>query len=185
MTKLMFASDLHGDLASTEAILDRFSAEGAERLILLGDLLYHGPRNPLPPTYSPAEVLKLLNRVGERILAVRGNCDADVDQMVLSFPMMAEFGWICADGRVLYLTHGHRFNRENPPSIAPGDCLLQGHTHIPEMTAFGKNSLLLNPGSAAIPKNGTPRGYLILENGLFSFRDLSGVEYLRERQGNA
>lgn len=175
MSKLMFASDLHGDLAATEAILDRFEREGASRLILLGDLLYHGPRNDLPPHYAPKRVIERLNGAKESLLAVRGNCDTEVDQMVLEFPILADYGWIVADGISIYLTHGHR----PQPPLRPGDCLLCGHTHVSGFFPLGDRNLMVNPGSAAIPKNGTPAGYLILEDGVFSLRDLSGAEYDR------
>ena len=177
MTKLMFASDLHGDLEATNAVLARFDAEGAERLILLGDLLYHGPRNDLPAAYAPKAVIARLSAYAERILAVRGNCDTEVDQMVLPFPMLADYGFLLADGVAVYLTHGHRYSPDAPPPMRAGECLVAGHTHVACIREFGNKNLYLNPGSPSIPKEGTPRGYLILENGRFSLRELSGKEY--------
>ena len=177
MSKLMFASDLHGDLDATNAILDRFLAEGAERLILLGDLLYHGPRNDLPRAYAPKAVIGRLSEYADRLLAVRGNCDTEVDQMVLNFPILADYGFLYADGVAIYLTHGHRFSPDAPPPIKRGECLVGGHTHVAGIREFGDGNLYINPGSPSIPKEGTPRGYLIFERGAFSLRDLSGKEY--------
>ena len=177
MTKLMFASDLHGDLNATNAILARFEAERAERLILLGDLLYHGPRNDLPAAYAPKEVIARLSSYRDRILSVRGNCDTEVDQMVLPFPVLADYGFLYANGTAMYLTHGHRFSPDAPPPMQAGECLIAGHTHVSCIREFGDRNLYLNPGSPSIPKEGTPRGYLILDGNRFALCDLSGKEY--------
>ena len=177
MSKFFFASDLHGDLAATDAILDRFAAEGAERLILLGDLLYHGPRNDLPAAYAPKKVIERLNAHGSRILAVRGNCDTEVDQMVLSFPILADYAFLHTDGFSMFLTHGHRFSPDAPPALAAGDCLISGHTHVAQIRPLGDSNIYLNPGSPSIPKENTVPSYLIYEKGVFSLRDLSGKEY--------
>lgn len=177
MSKFFFASDLHGDLAATDAILQRFEAEGATRLILLGDLLYHGPRNDLPAAYAPKKVIERLNAYRDRILAVRGNCDTEVDQMVLSFPILADYAFLHVDGFSMFLTHGHHFNPETPPALAKGDCLISGHTHVAQIAPLGDGNLCLNPGSPSIPKGDTIPSYLIYENGIFSLRDLSGKEY--------
>ncbi len=177
MAKIMFASDLHGDLEATEAILEAFGREGAERLVLLGDLLYHGPRNDLPRAYAPKAVIERLSSVRERILAVRGNCDTEVDQMVLPFPILADYGFLYLDGIAVYLTHGHRFSPDEPPPMQRGEILIGGHTHVSAIRAFGNENLYLNPGSPSIPKEGTPRGYLIYEDRRFSLRTLDGKEY--------
>ena len=177
MTKLMFASDLHGDLDAVNAILAAFEREGAERLVLLGDLLYHGPRNDLPPAYAPKEVIARLTEYADRILAVRGNCDTEVDQMVLPFPILADYAVLFVDGVTVYLTHGHRFSPEAPPPMQAGDILVSGHTHVAGRREGAGGTVCLNPGSPAIPKEGTPRGYMILEDGVFSLRDLNGKEY--------
>ena len=177
MSKLFFASDLHGDLAATDAILRRFEAEGAERLILLGDLLYHGPRNDLPAAYAPKEVIRRLNAYAEHVLTVRGNCDTEVDQMVLSFPILADYALLFVDGFSMFLTHGHRFSPDAPPALAKGDALVSGHTHVAGIRPFGNGNLYLNPGSPSIPKAETIPSYLLYENGRFSLRDLSGKEY--------
>lgn len=177
MSKFFFASDLHGDLCATDAILRRFEAEGAERLILLGDLLYHGPRNELPDAYAPKKVIERLSAYRDRILAVRGNCDTEVDQMVLPFPILADYALLYADGFSMFLTHGHHASMDNPPALAKGDCLISGHTHVASIKPFGDSHLYLNPGSPSIPKEGTVPSYLIYERGSFSLRDLSGKEY--------
>ena len=177
MSKFFFASDLHGDLSVTEAILARYEAEGAERLILLGDLLYHGPRNDLPSNYAPKKVIERLNAYRDHILAVRGNCDTEVDQMVLTFPILADYALLHVDGFSMFLTHGHHFSIDAPPALREGDCLVGGHTHIAGFTPFGNKNLYINPGSPSIPKENTAPSYLIYENGCFSLRDLSGKEY--------
>ncbi len=172
--KLLIASDLHGDLDSAEKLLDAFRREGADRLLLLGDYLYHGPRNGLPPTYAPKKVIELLNANAAHILAIRGNCDSEVDQMVLKFPMMAEYALLSLDGLTVYATHGHKENIDNPPKLAPGDLLLCGHTHIPKFLAFGKENVYLNPGSVSMPKEGNPCTYLVYENRTFTLKTLDG-----------
>ena len=177
--KLMIASDLHGSAHFTEWLLTRFEAEHAERLVLLGDILYHGPRNDLPERYAPKEVLSMLTPLAERILAVRGNCDCEVDQMVLKFPMLADYGFLLLNGRTVYLTHGHVVNREHPLPFAQGDILLHGHTHIPACEDCG-GFMYLNPGSVSIPKNGTRHSYMVYEDGVFVWKDLLSGERWQE-----
>ncbi len=185
MSKLFFASDLHGDLTATEAILAAFGREGADHLILLGDLLYHGPRNDLPKNYQPKAVIDLLNRHADRILAVRGNCDSEVDQMVLNFPILADYAMLFIDGISIYVTHGHHANAEQPPYLAAGDVLICGHTHVAQIKALGDANLFINPGSPAIPKENTPRGYLIYEAGIFTLKTLESEAYAEQKWGNA
>ncbi|MBQ8345904.1 MAG: phosphodiesterase [Clostridia bacterium] len=175
--RLMIASDLHGDAQSTRMLLDRLEESGAERLILLGDLLYHGPRNDLPEGYAPKEVIALLNPLADRLLCVRGNCDTEVDQMVLSFPILADYAWLWGGERRILATHGHRFSPEAPPPLSEGDILLCGHTHVPAARPFGQNNLYLNPGSISIPKEGSSKSYLLLEGNRLSFCDLTGSVY--------
>ena len=173
--KFLIASDLHGSASACQKLLSAFAREGADRLILLGDILYHGPRNDLPDAYAPKEVIALLSPLADRILAVRGNCDTEVDQMVLPFPILADYAVMPVGERLMYLTHGHKYGEATPPPMATGDILLQGHTHvagIKEKEGF----TLLNPGSLSIPKENTPRGYILLEDGLFSFRHLDSGE---------
>jgi len=160
-----------------QTLLERFAQSGAERLILLGDLLYHGPRNDLPEGYAPKRVIELLNREREHILAVRGNCDTEVDQMVLSFPILADYAYISVDGLSIFATHGHNFNTEKCPPLRKGEILLHGHTHVPVAQPFGEENVYINPGSASIPKEGSPKSYIIYENRRFSFRTLEGEEY--------
>lgn len=174
--KYMIASDIHGSAYYCRAMLERYAAEHADRLILLGDLLYHGPRNDLPREYAPKDVIDMLNAHAEEILCVRGNCEAEVDQMVLRFPVLAEYALLELNGHMLFLTHGHHFHAEALPPLHAGDMLLHGHTHIPLCTQ--KNGIaVLNPGSVSIPKEGSPNGYMLLENGRFTWKTLDGAPY--------
>ena len=174
--KWMIASDIHGSAFYCEQMLSAFLREGADRILLLGDLLYHGPRNDLPQGYAPKEVIAQLSQLKERAFCVRGNCEAEVDQMVLPFPVMADYCLLEQGGHVIFATHGHHYNLDNPPLLKAGDVLLHGHTHVP-----AKDSSLgfwyLNPGSVAIPKEGSAHSYMTLENGVFTWKDLEGVEY--------
>ena len=172
--KLMIASDLHGSAYFCQRMLAAFAAERADRLLLLGDLLYHGPRNDLPRDYAPKQVIAMLNGVKTRLLCVRGNCDAEVDQMVLDFPMMADYAIWPLDARLIYITHGHRFHMASPPPLQPGDILLHGHTHIPACTPFGQENYYLNPGSLSLPKDGSASGYMTLEGTAFTWKALDG-----------
>lgn len=172
--KLLIASDIHGDLDSLEKVLSAYKNEGAEKLVLLGDLLYHGPRNDLPKTYAPKAVIELLNANRDKILAVRGNCDTEVDQMVLNFPILADYAYISLDGLEVFLTHGHKYNTETPPPLREGEILLHGHTHVLACTEFGDRNFYLNPGSAALPKQGNPRTYMVYENRTFTVKDFLG-----------
>lgn len=169
--KLMLASDIHGSAYYAEKMRQAYIDEKADRLILLGDLLYHGPRNDLPKDYAPKKVIEILNDIKEEILCVRGNCDTEVDQMVLDFPIMADYAVIYADGRTLYLTHGHKFNPENPPKLKKGDYLVNGHTHIPA-NEDKRDFIYINPGSVSIPKAGSGHTYMIYENGEFALKEL-------------
>ena len=177
MSKLLIASDLHGDAECVEKLLLRYGESGAERLVLLGDLLYHGPRNDLPEGYAPKRVIELLNGISSGLLCVRGNCDTEVDGMVLNFPIMADYAYICADGLRIFATHGHKFNLDSLPPLKKGDILLHGHTHISGASPFGRKNLYVNPGSVSIPKANTPKGFIIYSQGILSFRELDGKEY--------
>ncbi len=171
--KLFIASDIHGSAFFCRKMLERYEEEHADRMILLGDILYHGPRNELPQGYAPKEVIGLLNAYKDEVYSVRGNCDAEVDQMVLEFPVLADYMLLFEQNRVLFATHGHIYNEEKRPPMREGDVLLYGHTHI--LRAEQKDGiLLLNPGSVAIPKGGNPPSYALLEDGLFLIRDLDG-----------
>ncbi len=171
--KYMFASDIHGSAYYCRKMLDAFEQSGAERLILLGDLLYHGPRNELPREYEPKRVLAMLNAYKDKIYAVRGNCDSEVDQMVLEFPIMADYALLALNGRTIYATHGHVFNEEKLPPMQPGDALIYGHIHIPVARAGG-DKFFLNPGSVSLPKGGNPPSYALLDGSVFTILDFEG-----------
>ena len=148
--------------------------EKPERIVLLGDLLYHGPRNDLPRDYSPREVIGILNGMKQRLLCVRGNCEAEVDQMVLDFPVMADYMALFLGGRMAFVTHGHLYNMDNPPKLCAGDLLIHGHTHVQAFTHFGEDNWYLNPGSMAIPKEGNAHSYMTYEDGLFTIKTVEG-----------
>ena len=174
--KWMIASDLHGSAKCCRLLLEAFRREGAERLILLGDLLYHGPRNDFPEEYDTRAVTALLNTAKDRLLCVRGNCDSEVDQMVLEFPIMADYALLEWDGAVLYATHGHIWNEENTPPMTRGTVLLNGHFHVPAARRHD-GWHYINPGSTSIPKDGSPESYLILEHNVFTWKDMNGKAY--------
>ena len=171
--KYMFASDVHGSAYYCRKMLETYKKEQAERLVLLGDLLYHGPRNDLPKEYAPKEVINMPNGMKQEIYAVRGNCEAEVDQMVLEFPVMADYCILAIDGLTFYATHGHVYNENNLPPFCPGDILIHGHTHVLKAEQM-EGYILLNPGSVSIPKEGNPPTYAVLENGVFSIMDFEG-----------
>jgi putative phosphoesterase len=178
--KLMFASDIHGSKYYCEKLLVKYMEESPEKLILLGDLLYHGPRNDLPEEYDPKRVCTLLNLVKDNLICVKGNCDAEVDQMILDFPIMSEYAVIFADDIVMYLTHGHTYNIENPLPISEHNVMIYGHTHIP-LYEENDNGIFVNPGSVSIPKEGSEHSYLIYEDGVFTWKDLDGNEYMTRK----
>ena len=174
--KLMIASDLHGSAYYTKKLLDACAQEQPDRLLLLGDLLYHGPRNALPRDYDCMAVAEMLGTLRDRITAVRGNCDCEVDQMVLPFPMMADFALLEVGGLTLYATHGHLWSEEAPPPMAAGTVLLNGHFHVP--TAHRHEGWhYINPGSTSIPKEDSVGSYLVLEDRTFTWKDMDGRAY--------
>ena len=170
--KLVIASDIHGSAYWCQQLLDAFEQEQADRLILLGDLLYHGPRNDFPDEYAPRKVFAMLNAVKEKITAIRGNCDSEVDQMVLEFPCLADYALLDDCGRTLFLTHGHLYNVQNLPFLKKGDLLLNGHFHSPCLQNLENGAYYANCGSAALPFHDTPHSYLVYENGELTFKDL-------------
>lgn len=201
--KLMIASDIHGSALYCGQMLRAYEREGAQRLLLLGDILYHGPRNDLPEGYAPKEVIAMLNPLKEDLLCVRGNCDTEVDQMVLDFPIMAEYCLLelpCADPRgssgtengdagrhglrlaTVFATHGHVYSPHHLPPLKDGDILLNGHTHIPACEEIldmnGRTCQYLNPGSVSIPKEGSAHSYMVWEDGAFIWKNLEGEEYM-------
>lgn len=171
--KWMIASDIHGSAYYCSRLIEAYKTEQAERLLLLGDVLYHGPRNDLPRDYAPKKVIEMLNAMKDDIFAVRGNCESEVDQMVLQFPVLADYMVLFAGERAIYATHGHVYNENHLPPMKPGDVLLHGHTHV--LRAEEKDGLLiLNPGSTSIPKEGNPPTYATLEDGRFQIRTFDG-----------
>ena len=177
--KLMIASDIHGSAAYCKQLMEAYRQEAPDRFLLLGDLLYHGPRNDLPLEYAPKEVIRMLNGISTELLCVRGNCEAEVDQMVLQFPVLADYAWLDVNGLRIFATHGHHFGKENPPPLKAGDILLCGHTHIPACDRTN-GFVYLNPGSVSIPKEKSPHSYMILENRTFYWKSLDGEGYRTE-----
>ncbi len=174
--KWLIASDLHGDAVSCEKVFEAFLREKADRILFLGDLLYHGPRNDLPGGYEPKKVIALLNEKKDEIFCVRGNCDTEVDQMVLEFPILADYMLLPLGEKMIFATHGHKLNKGNLPPLKKGDILLHGHSHIP--TWEEKDGIyILNPGSVTIPKAGSEKSYMTLEDAVFRWKTLEGNEY--------
>ena len=171
--KLMIASDIHGSAYYCKKMIEAYQREQADRLLLLGDILYHGPRNDLPEGYDPKAVIAMLNPLKQELLCVRGNCDTEVDQMVLEFPILADYCLLEINGQTIFATHGHHFNPQNPPMLREGDILLNGHTHIPANQNMSTYTYM-NPGSVSIPKEGSAHGYMIFD-GNFVWKDLDGT----------
>ena len=171
--KYMIASEIHGSAFWCQKMVEAYQKEKADRLILLGDLLYHGPRNDLPEGYDPKQVIDLLNPLKNEILCVRGNCEAEVDQMVLQFPVMADYALMECGENIIFITHGHIFNEQHLPPLKKGDILLHGHTHVP-ICVEHESYTYLNPGSVGIPKEDSWHGYMTLEDGVFRWKDMNG-----------
>ena len=172
--KFIIASDIHGSAYYCRMLLDAFEKENADRMLILGDILYHGPRNDLPREYAPKEVIAMLNPLKNKLLCVRGNCDTEVDQMVLDFPVLADYAIITDGNRVIYATHGHKYNESQTPPLTDGDILLHGHTHVIRAEKFGNNNTYLNPGSVTLPKGGNAKTYMVYENRVFTLKDFEG-----------
>lgn len=172
--KLFFASDLHGALPATEKMLQQFIQSGANTLVLLGDLLNHGPRNPIPEGYNPTAVAEKLNDYAKQIIAVRGNCDSEVDQMLLDFPIMSDFAWVfLPSGQRLFLTHGHLYNDSHLPPLSRGDALIHGHTHIIRAERCDEY-YLLNPGSVTFPRDHGVASFAVLDGFRFTIHAFEG-----------
>lgn len=171
--KWMIASDIHGSAKWCRELMAAFDREQADRMLLLGDILYHGPRNGLPEGYDPKEVIALLNARKNQLASVRGNCDCEVDQMVLEFPVLADYCLLPVGEHLVYATHGHIYNESHLPPLMPGDILLHGHTHIPCCNRH-ETYTYLNPGSVSIPKEQSPHGYMILEGTTFTWKTMEG-----------
>ena len=175
--KILIASDIHGSAYYCRMLLEALEREKADRLFLLGDILYHGPRNDLPRDYAPKEVIAMLNPLKEKLFCVRGNCDTEVDQMVLNFPILADYAVLPLGDRVIYATHGHIYNEKKLPPIARGDILLNGHTHVPKCVEH-ESYIYMNPGSVSIPKENSEHGYMTLTDGLFEWKTFEGKTYM-------
>ncbi|MFR7992994.1 MAG: phosphodiesterase [Lachnospiraceae bacterium] len=176
--RLMIASDIHGSAKYCRELLSCMKEEQPDRLLLLGDLLYHGPRNDLPEEYAPKLVISMLNEHRQSLLAVRGNCDAQVDQMVLDFPILADYCIVYWQNRMIFATHGHQYHPQNLPPLRPGDILLNGHTHVTACEKLG-DYYYLNPGSVSLPKENSKRGYILLTDAQAEFKDLQGRTFKR------
>lgn len=177
----MVTSDIHGSAFYAEKMMRAFDMEQADKILILGDILYHGPRNELPYGYAPKEVIEILNEKKDCILAVRGNCDTEVDQMVLGFPILADYCVIVertkkCENKFIYATHGHLYNENKMLPLQKGDVLLNGHTHVPKCIDY-KSYVYMNPGSISIPKEGSEHSYMIIEDGICLWKNLDGAIY--------
>lgn len=166
--KILFFSDIHGVPGTLSKVLAHARTMQPDKMVLLGDLLYHGPRNGVPGHYDPVKVAELLNRECQRIVAVRGNCDSEVDQMMLDFPIMSDFAELLTPETRFFLTHGHLWNAEHLPPVPDNTILAHGHTHIPAIKRLECGITIFNPGSISLPKNGHPATF-----GWFDGRELS------------
>ena len=175
--KIMIASDIHGSAHYCREMMAAFEREKPEKILLLGDLLYHGPRNNLPGEYDTKKTAEMLNSLAGKIMCVKGNCDSEVDQMILNFPIMAEYCLLYVNRRVIFASHGNVFNKKNLPPLNRGDILLHGHTHIPAWEAFGNKNVYVNPGSVSIPKEGSQHSYMMLTDDVMLWKDLAGKVY--------
>lgn len=173
--RLLIASDIHGDANCCQAMLDAFEREKAEKILILGDILYHGPRNDLPEGYAPKKVIEILNAIADKLLCVRGNCDTEVDQMVLSFPILSDTAFVydSESKLTLFMSHGHKYSPDNLPPLSGKVVFLYGHTHL-----LGKTNAngipCINPGSVSLPKGGNPQTYALYENGIITVKTLEG-----------
>lgn len=173
--KLIIASDIHGSAYYCRKLTKVFEKENADRLLLLGDILYHGPRNDLPKDYAPKEVIEMLSPLKDKIFCVRGNCDTEVDQMVLPLPILADYCVLALNDRIIYASHGHIYNQTNLPPLQKGDILLNGHTHVPKCTE-NEDFVYMNSGSVSIPKENSPHSYMLFENGTFYWKNIENGE---------
>ena len=173
--RLLIASDIHGDAACCQAMLDAYKRENAEKILILGDILYHGPRNDLPEGYAPKAVIEMLNAVADKLLCVRGNCDTEVDQMVLSFPILSDTAFVYdgETGLTLFMSHGHKYSPDNLPPLSGKVAFLSGHTHLLGKTVTD-GIPCINPGSVSLPKGGNPKTYALYENGVITVKTLEG-----------
>ena len=175
--KILICSDIHGDADCLQLVLDKFNEEKADKLLVLGDILYHGPRNDLPLGYAPKKVIPMLSEIKEKIIAVRGNCDTEVDQMVLPFPILSDYSYVIADGLTILATHGHKYTPDAPPPMAEGTILLTGHTHVLKIEPIANGCFYVNPGSISLPKENNPKTYAIYENRKITIKTLDGAVF--------
>lgn len=162
--KILVFSDIHGCASACEKALNQYVSRNCDMMLILGDILYHGPRNNIPENYDPKAVVSMLNPLADKIMACRGNCDAEVDQMLLEFPVMADYVLVNDCGTKIFATHGHIYSPDKLPCLSGIDVLLYGHTHIQEIRE--QNGIkICNPGSVSIPKNGQKPGYAVWDNG--------------------
>lgn len=178
--KLFILSDIHGSEEFLQTALKAYLIEKPDYLVILGDILYHGPRNPLPSGYNPKGVIELLNPLKDQIIAVRGNCDSEVDQMVLNFPMRGDYQQLLMDNKKIFLSHGHLYDNELPSHLADETIYIQGHSHVPMIKKVG-SLWHLNPGSITLPKENHPHTFAVYEDGLFSIRTLDNKTYMSEK----
>ena len=174
--KWLIASDIHGSAYYCEKLLEAYKREQADKMLLLGDVLYHGPRNDLPEGYAPKKVIEMLNEMKNEILCVRGNCEAEVDQMVLQFPVLADYAILAMDEHMIFATHGHVHNNDHLPPLKKGDILLHGHTHVPVCEEYDTH-IYMNPGSVSIPKENSPHSYMVFDGKSFVWKNLDGEVY--------
>lgn len=185
--KYFIMSDIHGSAVCCEKALEQFSSLKCDEIILLGDILYHGPRNSLPEEYNPKKVTELLNPLAGKIIACRGNCDSEVDQMVLDFPIMADYSFVVDEGKRIFCTHGHIYSPERAegqiavpgsmiPKIKDRAVVFYGHTHIQVLEKNRAGIVVCNPGSVSLPKNESKAGFAVYENSKVTLFELSGKE---------
>jgi putative phosphoesterase len=174
--KLLIASDIHGSAFYCQKLIERYKEEKADKLILLGDILYHGPRNDLPKEYNPKTVISILNEMKEDIISVRGNCEAEVDDMVLSFPVLSDYALVFFEDKTLFLTHGHKYSKDNTPPLKKGSLFFSGHTHVPVFETIN-DITFINPGSVSIPKENSPNSFVVLEGNSLTFKTIEGEIY--------
>ena len=175
--KMLVVSDIHGALSGARAVIEAAEHHQTERILCLGDILYHGPRNDVPADYAPKKVIEIMNSLKDRIIAVRGNCDAEVDQMVLSFPVMSDTNTLYLGNRRLVMSHGHVYGPDHLPFLSEGDIFLSGHTHVP--TAYYRDGIcLLNPGSVSLPKQNYPASYGVIDESGFTVFDLQNQPFM-------
>ena len=175
--KWLIASDIHGSAYYCEKLIEAYKREQADKILLLGDVLYHGRRNDLPEGYAPKRVIEMLNSMAQDILCVRGNCDTEVDQMVLQFPILADYAILTVGKHMIFATHGHVYNNGNLPPLHKGDILLHGHTHVPACEQY-ETHMYLNPGSVSIPKEISPHSYMIFDGENLVWKNLEGEVYM-------